>query len=80
MPKFPKSKFSKLKSVSTKMSATSGFVGKNSSWPHVGPFQANFSMGQKNAEILPISLGGPMGPIHLVWGHLVIFVWAGSSY
>ena len=38
-------------------------------------------MGQKNAkkkDILPISLGGPMGPIHPVWGHLVIFGRAGS--
>ena len=33
-------------------------------------------MGQKHAkkhvEILPISLGGPLDPIHPVWGHLVI--------
>jgi len=49
------------------MSARSGLVGQKSSWPHLGPFQSYFSMGQKNAKslyFLPLSLGGPMGPIH----------------
>ena len=34
---------------------------------------------QKNQICLPIFLGGPMGPIHPVWGHLVISVWAGRT-
>ena len=34
----------------------------------------------KNAKVLPIFLGGPIGPIHPVWGHLVIFGRAGSMY
>ena len=45
---------------------------KKSSWPHLGSSQAIFSMDQKNAkhaQNLPIFLGGPMGPIHPVWGH-----------
>ena len=53
------------------MSARSGLVGKKSSWPHLGPSEAIFSIGRKNrknAKILPIFLGGPMGPIHPVWG------------
>ena len=36
----------------------------------LGALPANFSMGRKNpkiAQILPIFLGGPMGPIHPVW-------------
>ena len=63
------------------MLARSGLVGKNSSRPHLGPFEAIFSMGRTNAKNIrfsPIFLGGPMGPIHPVWGHLVMFVWAGS--
>ena len=28
--------------------------------------------GLKNAQKLPISLGGPMGPIHPVWGHVLV--------
>ena len=39
---------------------------KKSSWPHLGPFQANFSMDRKHAKIahyLPIFLGGPMAAI-----------------
>ena len=44
---------------------------KKSSWPHLGPSQAIFSMDRKNAKNAQnwlISLGGPMGPIHPVWG------------
>ena len=70
--KSKKSKFSKSKSVSPKMSTRSGLVGKNSSRPYFMQFQAIFCMGRKNrknAEILPIFLGGPMGPIHPVWGN-----------
>ena len=26
----------------------------------------------KNVKILPIFLGGPMGPIHPVWGHVLV--------
>ena len=43
---------------------------KNNSWPCWGPCQANFSMDRKHAKIeenLPISLGGPMGPIHQIY-------------
>ena len=44
---------------------------KKSSWAHLGPSGPIFCVGRKNrknAEILPIFLGGPMGPIHPVWG------------
>ena len=47
------------------MSARSGLVGKKSSRPYLGPSEAIFSIGrknQKNVKILPIFLGGPMGP------------------
>ena len=53
------------------MLARFGLVGKNSSRPHLGPFEA-FFMGRKHAKnvgVLPIFLGGPMGPIHQVWGN-----------
>ena len=48
---------------------------KKSSWPHLVPFQGIFCVGRqnrKNAKILPIFLGGPMGPIHPVWGHVLV--------
>ena len=64
-PKNQKKKLSKFKSVLPKMSARSGLVGKKSSWPYLGPSEAIFSIdrkNQKNAKILPIFLGGPMGP------------------
>jgi len=54
------------------MSARFGLVGKKSSWPHLGPFQAMLSMGRKNAKIeyvLPIFLGGPMAAIQPVWAN-----------
>ena len=54
------------------MLARSGLVGKNSSRPHLGPSLAIFCVGRKNRknhECLPIFLGGPMGPIHPVWGN-----------
>ena len=57
------------------MSARSGLVGKKSSWPHLGPSEAIFSMdrkNQKNTYFLHIFLGGPMGPIHPVWGHVLV--------
>ena len=38
-----------------------------------------FPTKSKNIEISPIFLGGPMGPIHPVWGHLVIFGRAGTA-
>ena len=44
---------------------------KKPSRPHLGPSQATFSMdqkNQKNVKVLSIFLGGPMGPIHPVWG------------
>ena len=70
--KSQKQKFSKSKSVSPKMLARSGLVGKNSSRPHLGPSLAIFCVGRKNrknVEVLPIILGGPMGPIHPAWGN-----------
>ena len=69
--KIPKIKIIKIKikSVSPKMLARSGLVGKNSPRPHVGPSLAIFCVGRKNrknTKILSIFLGGPMGPIHPV--------------
>ena len=55
---------------------------KKSSWAHLGPSGPIFCVGRENpkiAQILSIFLGGPMGPIHPIWGHLVIFVRAGSK-
>ena len=52
------------------MSARSGLAGKKHRGPHLGSSQAFFSMdrtNQKNAYLLPIFLGGAMGPIHPVW-------------
>ena len=63
-----------------KMLTRSRLTGKRSSRPYSMPFQNIFPWTrkmQKNPEMLPIFLGGPMAPIHPVWGHLVIFVWAG---
>ena len=48
---------------------------KKSSWPHLGPSQAIFSMDPKTlkfANKLPIFLGGPTGPIHPVWAFAAI--------
>ena len=67
-----KYKISKSKSVLPKMLARSGLVGKNSSWPQLGPSLAIFCVGRKNRKntyFLLIFLGGPMGPIHPVWGN-----------
>ena len=43
---------------------------KKNSRPHLGQFQASFSMDRTNIniEILLIFLGGPMAAIHSVWG------------
>ena len=48
-----------------------------SSWPPLGPSQAIFCMDRKKSkkcQKMSIFLGGPMGPIHPVWGcwHQVI--------
>ena len=57
------------------MFARSGLVGKKLPF---GPFQANFFHGpqtcKNNAlpDILHIFLGGPRGPIHPVWGHVLV--------
>ena len=62
-------KISKVKSVLPKMSARSGLVGKNPPdpiWGHPMPFFPWTGKMQKMYKILPIFLGGPMGPIHLV--------------
>ena len=48
---------------------------EKTSWPHLGPSHAIFSMDRKNqkhAQNLPIFLGGPMGPIQPVWGHMLV--------
>ena len=40
-----------------------------------GHFRQNFPWAenmQTHIGILHISLGGPMGPIHLVWGHVLV--------
>ena len=65
------------------MSARSGLVGKKSSRPYLGPSEAIFSMDRKNpknAKILPIFLGGPMGPIHPVWALAAIYPRWGNRY
>ena len=49
------------------MSARFRLIGKQSSRPHREPSQAILSMDRtnpKNAQILHIILGGPMGPVH----------------
>ena len=64
-------KFSKSKSVLPKMSARFFVCRKKASPPHLGPSRPIFCVGRKNpkiAQFLPIFLGGPMGPIHPVWG------------
>ena len=65
------------------MSARSGLVGNKSSWPHLGPSEAIFSMDRKNTKntkILPIFLAGPMGPIHPVWALAAIHPKWGNRY
>ena len=64
--KSQKTKLSKSKSVSPKMSASSGLVGNKFCWPHLGPFQANFPWAgnmQQWRFSLPIFLAGPMAAI-----------------
>ena len=56
---------------------------KKSSWPHFMPFQSIFCVSRenrKNAHILPIFLGGPMGPIHPIWALAAIHPWWGNRY
>ena len=70
------------------MSARSGLVGKKSSWPYNWPYlgssEAIFSMDRKNpknAKMLPIFLGGPMGTIHPVWALAAIHpVWDVAAF
>ena len=60
--------------MSPKMLARSGLGGKKTSRPHLGPSQAIFSMDRTNPKIsknMSIFLGGPKGPIHPVWGHVL---------
>ena len=65
-----KQKTSKSESVWPKMLARSGLIGKNP----LPPFGAIWGPKKSNIEkTLHIFLGGPLGPIHPVWGHLVIF-------
>ena len=63
------------KSVLPKMSARSGLVGKTS-WPHLGPFGVNFSLGRKNAKHT-VCLLGAMAAIQLVWANRLLFSWLG---
>ena len=74
--KFGTQKIQKIKILKIKIRSAQN-VGKvwisrkKSSWPHLGPSGPIFCVGRKNpkiAQILPIFLGGPMGPIHPVWG------------
>ena len=77
--KHKKWKFSKSKTILPKMSARSGLVGNKSSWPYLGPSQEMFVHRPENTKtkkMLPIFLGGPMGPIHPVWALAAIHpVW-----
>ena len=56
---------------------------KKASPPHLGPSRPFFCVGRKNpkiAQILPIFLGGPMGPIHPVWALAAIHPRWGNRY
>ena len=70
-PKNPKSKVLKIKIRSAQIVREVFLCRRKASPPHLGPSGPIFSVGRKNqkiAQILPIFLGGPMGPIHPVWG------------
>ena len=48
---------------------------KKSSWPHLGPSEAIFSMDRKNtknAQNVAYFPWWAMGPIHPVWGHVLV--------
>ena len=48
------------------------WISRKNTFPAI---QAIFSMERKNhkhGKRLPIFLGGPMGPIRLVWGHVLV--------
>ena len=64
------------------MSARSGFVGKNPPGPVWGHPKQFFQGPEKskNVKILPIFLGGPMGPIHPVWALAAIHPRWGNRY
>ena len=54
------------------MSARSGFAGKNTSWPYLGPSRGIFCMGQKNlknVKILPIFPWWANGPYSPAFGY-----------
>ena len=66
----PKIKILKIKIRSAQNVGKVWVSRKKSSWPHLGPSGPIFCAGRKNpknAQILPIFLGGPMGPIHPIW-------------
>ena len=69
--KIKKSKILKIKIRSAQNVGKVFSCRKKASPPHLGPSRPIFCVGRKNpkiAKILPIFLGGPMGPIHPVWG------------
>ena len=81
--KIKKTKFLKIQIRSAQNVGKVWISRKKSSWPYFGPSEAIFSIGQKNrknAKILPISLGGPMGPIHPVWTLAAIHPRWGNRY
>ena len=70
-----KKRKSKSESVSLKMSARSEIAGKRTSRPHFMPLHSIFPMDRTRPtidKVLSIFLGGPMGPIHPVWGHVLV--------
>ena len=59
--KMEKTKILKIQSVLPKMSARSGLVGKKTSWPHLRPPEAIFSMDRKNQKMLIFCLFSLVG-------------------
>ena len=68
--KIQKTKILKIKIRSAQNVGNIFLCRKKASPPHLGPSRAIFCVGpeKKNVQTLPIFLGGPMGPIHPVWG------------
>ena len=65
------------------MSARSGLAGKDLEgpiWGHPKPFSPWVEFVFFNAQKIHIFLGGPMGPIHLVWALAAIHPRWGNRY